>query len=204
MSWDFLASSYDVVADSYDTTFDDELDGKPRDRELLADFAASTGDPIVDVGCGPEHIGRFVREAGRDVFGLDLSSAMARRADGRLDAGLVADMRSLPFATAGLGGIVAFYSVIHLARPELAAQLVEFRRTLRPGVRVLFCAHEGAGVLEVDEFLGRPVPYAATLFGLDELVAATTAAGFQVITAERRAPYADEHPTQRIYIAASA
>jgi SAM-dependent methyltransferase len=149
VTWDFLRSSYDVVADSYDATFDDELAGKPRDRELLLGFAASTQDPIADVGCGPGHIGRSLRDAGRHVIGLDLSSEMTKRAHGRLTVALVADMRSLPIAAAGLGGIVAFYSLIHLPRSDVVPLLREFHRALRPGGRVRFSAHEGEGVLQV-------------------------------------------------------
>lgn len=203
MAWDFLRSSYDTVAASYEATFDDELGGKPRDRELLVAFAAATEDPIVDVGCGPGQIGRYLRGAGRRVIGMDLSAEMAKRAQARLDAALVSDMRSLPFADASLGGIVAFYSVIHLQRAEITPLLRELHRVLRPGGRVLLSAHEGDGVHEVDELLGSAVRFAATLLGLDELVGATTTAGFDVVTAEVRPPYTTEHPTNRIYIAAS-
>ena len=62
-------------------------------------------------------------------------------------------------------------------------------------------AHEGAGELEVDEFLGERVPFAATFFQLDELVATVTAAGFEIVVAERRAPYATESDTFRLYLA---
>jgi SAM-dependent methyltransferase len=202
VTWDFLRSSYDAVADAYAATFDDELDRKPRDRELLLAFAASAADPVVDLGCGPGHIGRFVHDAGRRVVGIDLSAEMAALASERLDGSMVADMRVLPVASVSLGGIVAFYSLIHIPRPELGSLFRELHRVLRPGGRFLFTAHAGDGVLEVDELLGSPVRFAATLFGLDELVEATTAAGFEVTTAERRPPYPDEHPTDRIAIEA--
>src|SRR4029078_8614318 len=113
-----------------------------------------------------------------------------------------ADMRSLPFASARLGGIVAFYSLIHLRRPELRAVLREFHRVVRPGGRVLFSAHEGQGEIEHDEFLDEPVPIVATLFELDELVDATEAAGLTITHAERRTPYASE-ATVRLYVEAT-
>ena len=73
---------------------------------------------------------------------------------------------------------------------------------LRPGGRGLLSAHEGTGVVELDEFLQEPVPFAATLFGLDELVGATHAAGLEVTVAERRQPYATEGKTVRLYVEA--
>jgi SAM-dependent methyltransferase len=202
VAWEQLPSSYDAVAPRYETEFLEELRAKPRDRQLLAAFAEAADDPIVEVGCGPGQIGAFVREQGRRVFGLDLSPEMTRHAIGRLDGALVADMRSLPFASTRLGGLIAFYSLIHVRRPELGRTLQEFRRVLRPGGRLLFSAHEGRGEIEQDRFLDEPVPFVATLFELDELVDATTASGLDVTVAERRSPYASEH-TVRLYIEAT-
>ena len=202
MKWELLRSTYDEVADKYETRFLEELHEKPRDRELLAAFAEAVHDPVVEVGCGPGQIGMFVRKRGRRVFGVDLSPRMAGLANVRLDGALPADMRSLPFAPGRLGGIVAFYSLIHLRRPELCEVLQEFHRVLRPGGRVLFSAHEGRGEIEHDEFLDEPVPIVATLFELDELVDASEAAGLTVTQAERRAPYASE-ATVRLYVEAT-
>jgi len=201
-AWEHLGASYDDVADVYDTRFADELDAKPADRELLERFVASTTGPLVDIGCGPGHIGAFVRARGHRVVGLDLSPAMARRASARLDGAVVGDVRALPFADRSIGGIVAFYSLIHVRRPELVGALGEIRRVLRPGGRTLFSAHEGTGDVVVEEFLGRPSPFAATLFTLDELVAAATGAGLEVTTSERRPPYPEEGRTTRLYVGA--
>lgn len=202
VTWDYLRSTYDAVAAKYEDRFVDELSDKPRDRELLQAFAQSVGDPVAEIGCGPGQVGAFVVNRGRRVIGVDLSPQMTRLASGRLDAALVADMRSLPFATDALGGLLAFYSVIHMRRPSLEPVLREFQRVLRPGGHVLLSAHEGEGVAELDEFLQEPVRFAATLFGLDELVQASRAAGLEVTTAEKRAPYASES-TVRLFIGAT-
>ena len=201
VAWEHVRSSYDAVAGKYETRFLDELRAKPRDRELLERFAAAVNDPVVEIGCGPGQIGAFVGARGRSVFGLDLSTRMAALAHGRLDAALVADMRALPFPAARLGGLVAFYSVIHVRRAELGAVLAEFHRVLRPGGRVLFSAHAGDHEVELDELIGEPVHIGATFFELDELLAATESAGFEVALAERRSPYASE-ATVRVYVEA--
>jgi len=205
VSWDSLRSTYDLVAAEYESRFADELQDKPRDRELLESLAGSVGDPIAEIGCGPGHIGAFVRHAGRRhhrVVGVDLSPAMAVLAMRRLDAALVADMRSLPFAADTFGGLVAFYSLIHLRRAELEPVLRGFTRVLRPGGHVLFSAHEGHDELERDEFLGEQAPVVATLFTLDELAGAGRRAGLEVVLAERRNPYGSEGETVRLYVEA--
>ncbi len=202
MSWDRLGSSYDRVADRYEARFADELEGKAADRHLLETFAAAAGDPVVDVGCGPGQIGAYLRQRGRIVVGVDLSFQMARLAGRRLCAPVVADMRALPF-TGRLGGLVAYYSLIHLRRTDLGGALDEFHRVLRPGGRLLFTVHEGKDEVHVEAFLGEPVPFSATFFELDELVAATLGAGFEITRAERRDPHpSDELRTIRLYVEA--
>ncbi len=200
--WDQLGPSYNQVAARYEGIFRDELAAKPRDRDLLNEFCAAAADPLIDIGCGPGQIGGYARDRGRCVVGVDLSAEMSRRAACHLDAAVVGDMRALSFAERSAGGLLAFYSIIHLRRSELAGVFGEFHRVLRPGGRLLFSAHEGDGEIEQDEFLGEPVPFIATLFRLPELVAATSAAGLEVARTERRAPYRSEHPTVRWYVEA--
>jgi SAM-dependent methyltransferase len=202
VGWDELSHSYDQVAGRYQREFQNELEGKPWDRELLAAFCASVADPVVDVGCGPGQVGAYARNQGRATIGVDLSREMASIAARHLDGAAVADMRALPVADACVGGLLVFYAVIHLRRSELGAALGDFYRVLKPGGRILFSAHEGAGEIALDEFLGLPVPFVATLYGLDELIAASEGAGLEVARAERRAPYPFEHQTVRLYVEA--
>jgi ubiquinone/menaquinone biosynthesis C-methylase UbiE len=203
VGWDEVRSSYDRVAGKYEARFLGELSGKPRDRELLDAFATAVGDPVVEVGCGPGQIGAYVRARRRRVVGADISVAMVTRVRRRLDAAIVANMQSLPLATGAAAGLLAFYSLIHIRRRDVDGVLREFARVLRPGGRVLFSVHEGQGETDVKEFLGEAVGVSVTFFDLDELVAATRAAGFEIVFAERRAPYASESETFRLYIEAT-
>jgi ubiquinone/menaquinone biosynthesis C-methylase UbiE len=200
--WNQLARSYDQVAARYQQEFQGELSAKPWDRDLLNAFCASVTDPVVDVGCGPGQVGVYARDRGRHTIGLDLSREMAHRAAAQLDGATVADMRALPVADASVGGLLAFYALIHVRRSELGATLREFRRVLKPGGRILLSAHQGDGEMASDDFLGAAVPFVATLYELDELIAAADGAGLVVAQAERRAPYPSEHPTVRLYLEA--
>lgn len=190
------------MADRYEERFVDELDGKPKDRELLAAFADASCGPVVDLGCGPGRVGTFVGERGAEVLGLDLSPAMARLAARRLRAVVVADLRSLPFPDASLGGALTFYCLIHLPRTELGRAAAELARTLAPGARLLVVAHQGEGEVASEEFLGRRVPFVATLFRIEELALALGSAGLVVTGAESRPPYGNEAATTRLYLEA--
>src|SRR5207249_1136490 len=121
--------------------------------------------------------GAFLRERGCRVVGVDLSREMASLASGRLDAAIVADMRSLPIASDTAGALVAFYSVIHLPRADLVAAFREFARVLAPGGRVVVSAHEGDGDVTVTEFLDESVELTATFYSLNEITDAASAAG---------------------------
>jgi SAM-dependent methyltransferase len=200
--WERLPSSYDTVASAYEATFLDELDGKPQDRAMLQEFIGATTGPIADLGCGPGQVGHFVRRHGRTVFGVDISTAMARLASRRLDGALVGDLRQLPFVGGSLGGVVAFYSLIHLPREDVDVALAEIHRVLRPGGRLLLSAHEGRGLIEQQEFLGHAVPFVATLFSLDELLEAIRRSGLHLTMSRRRDPLDTEHQTGRLYVAA--
>jgi SAM-dependent methyltransferase len=203
---DELRASYDQVAETYADTFFDELDRKPFDRELLDAYAErNRGQGLVlDVGCGPGHIARYLHERGVDAAGVDLSPEMVEVAqrlnpDIRFDVG---NMTALDVEDGSLAGIIAFYSVIHIPREGAPAVLGEFRRAIRPGGELVLAVHAGTGSVRRDDFLGQPVPFEATFFERDELVSLVDDAGFQLEEALRRAPYDDEAQTQRLYVRA--
>jgi SAM-dependent methyltransferase len=206
MQPDEVRSSYDMVAEAYAQKFFDELSRKPFDRGLLDDFAAAlNARRTLDVGCGPGHVAGYLSERGLDATGVDLSPTMikiARRLNPEIRFEL-ADMRNLPVADGTVGGIAAFYSLIHIPREEVPAVLLEFRRVLIPSGRLLVAVHGGSGTITTQEFMGKQVPFEAILFEKDELVDLITAAGFEVTTATVREPYEFESQTPRLYVAAT-
>ena len=200
-----LAGTYDRVAEPYGEQFFDELARKPFDRELLDRFAArlSGRGLVCDVGCGPGHVGRYLTERGVDVFGLDLSSemvALARRRNPsmRFEQG---DLRALALPNASLAGIVAFYSLIHLERAEIASALTELARVLVPGGLILIAFHGGDGAVHADDWFGRGVSIDATLYRPTEMATAMERAGFDVETIATRVPYDFEYQSTRVYAA---
>lgn len=207
--WPDIAHTYDVAAEHYAATFAAELDGKPFDRDLLDRYAAALAGhgEVWDVGCGAAgHLTRYLADRGVMASGADISPgsvAVARRCQPGL-AFRVADMCDLPAEAASLGGIVAFYSMIHLPRPRLPVALAEFRRVLRPGGGLLAAMHGGAGEIGSGEAFGFPVPVRATLVTLDEITGLAESAGLVIRERHERAPYPGEYPSQRLYLWAEA
>ena len=140
-SCDDTKAAYDSVAALYAELFSDMLDTRPLERALLAAFAelAQDAGPVADVGCGPGHLTAHLHELGLTAFGIDLSPAMialARQAHPhlRFEEG---SMTALDLADGALGGILAFYSVIHLPPAGLPAVFTEFQRVLASGGHLL-------------------------------------------------------------------
>ena len=77
-----LQTSYDRVAEEYVKRIFDELEHKPLDRQLLDRLAERVRGlgPVCDLGCGPGHVARYLRDREVDVFGIDLSPGMVRQA----------------------------------------------------------------------------------------------------------------------------
>src|SRR5689334_18005795 len=79
---DRTRDGYDKVAAQYAQHYISELDHKPLDRQLLDRLTAMTAGKgrVCDLGCGPGHVARYLRDRGADAFGIDLSPAMVEQA----------------------------------------------------------------------------------------------------------------------------
>lgn len=199
------ARSYDTVADEYVRRIAGELEGKPLDRALLDRFAGALRDagPVADVGCGPGHVARDLRERGAEVIGVDLSPAMVRRA-AELNPGIpfrVGDMTALAADDGAFAGVLAFYSLINLPRDEVVVALREFRRVLARDGQLLLAFHVGAETVALDTWWELPVRVDFCFFEVPEMEEYLRRAGFEVLETIVREPYAGvEHPSRRAYV----
>jgi demethylmenaquinone methyltransferase / 2-methoxy-6-polyprenyl-1,4-benzoquinol methylase len=130
---------FDRVAPRYDlanTVFSMGQDRAWRQAAARATRLAA-GEVAADVACGT---GALTRELaalapGATVVGLDFSLEMLRRAGhGRFAAG---DAIQLPLADASVDGVTIAFGLRNL--PEPGQGLLEFRRVLRPGGRLVVC-----------------------------------------------------------------
>ncbi|MFT3860453.1 DUF480 domain-containing protein [Micropruina sp.] len=200
-----VRDAYDAVAESYFEQLGDELVSKPFDVWLLERVTSLAGsNPIVDVGCGPGHLTAFLADAGAQVSGVDLSPAMidvARREFPDLDFSVGSLFTLLrPRTAAGWGGVLAWYSLVHLAASELTPAVAALARTLTPGGVLAVAVHVGAEVRRAAELVGEPVDLDFVLHDQAQLLAAFDAAGLTQLEWYRRGPVAGEAPTERLYV----
>ena len=201
------AAGYDLVAAEYARRIYGELEAKPFDRAFLDGLAnrIPTGE-VLDLGCGPGHVGRYLRERGLPGRGLDISHEMVRLAR-ELNPTVEfqqGDMRELPFPDGFFAGVAAFYSIIHLEPADLEPVFRELRRVLRPGRLLALAFHIGNEVRHVDELWGIKTSLDFVFFEPARVAEALRAAGFEVIESSTRAPYEPpvEAQTHRCYMVA--
>jgi len=204
-----IRESYDSVARTYAAQLASELSGKPLDRHLLNRFAEEVRGRglVADLGCGPGHVARYLHDQGVTMIGIDLSPQMieeARRLNPELEF-KVGDMRKLSLLDASFVGVIAFYSIVHLAPDELPAIMAELRRVLMPGGLILVAFHIGRDVVHVDELFGEPVNLDFRFYVPADVIDALRATGLVVIEQVEREPYPGaEFPSRRCYLLARA
>ena len=176
-------AGYDAIAADYDRTFADELNALPLARAMLAAFAEiarDPGGPVAEVGAGPGRVTARLHDLGVPAFGVDLSPAMVALARAtfpglRFEQGSMTD---LDLADGALGGLVAWYSLIHVPPERHPEVLAEFRRVLAPGGNLLLAFQVGDAPLHFDEAFGHTVDLDFHRLNPDRVTADLTAAGF--------------------------
>lgn len=107
------------------------------DRELIRGWVLACDGQVVDAGCGPGHWTAYLREAGVEASGIDPVREfveLARVAHPGVEYRVGSFDGLAPNA---FDGVLAWYSLIHLAPADLPAALEAIRRSLRPGGSLL-------------------------------------------------------------------
>jgi demethylmenaquinone methyltransferase/2-methoxy-6-polyprenyl-1,4-benzoquinol methylase len=173
---------FDRVAPRYDlanTVLSFGQDRRWRERAATATGLAA-GNVAVDVACGTGGLARELAalEPRATVLGLDFSWEMVRRAEmlrqasqpERRPLGLaVADAMRLPLRDASVDVVTIAFGLRNL--PEPGGGLLEFRRVLRPGGRLVVCEFSRPVVPVLrqayDRYLHRLLPLAARRLSSD-------------------------------------
>ncbi|UAL30410.1 class I SAM-dependent methyltransferase [Nocardioides rotundus] len=150
----------------------------PADQALIEAWGRGVQGQVLDVGCGPGQWASFLHQAGVEVTGIDpvpefIEDARARFPDVAFQAGWA---EALDVADASVGGILAWYSLIHIDPARIGAAFGEFARALRPGGTLLVGFFAGEDLIEFDHAVT-----AAQFWPPDLLGAVMEGAGFRVI-----------------------
>jgi len=200
-----IQRNYDQIAAEYARHIFDELRHKPLDRELLDRFAAEIRGrgEMCDMGCGPGHVARYLRDAGLSVFGLDLSPGMLEQAR-KLNPDIPfrqGNMLCLDIPDGSLAGIAAFYATVNLPTESLPLAFRELARVLRPGGLLLLAFHAGDEIVHVDELWDQQVSMDFLFLQPPKIKLCLEAEGFVVEEIIEREPCPEvEYQSRRAYI----
>jgi SAM-dependent methyltransferase len=194
--------SYDTIADDYAGWARGELAVKPLDRAMLAAFAELVRDsgPVADIGCGTGRVTAHLAGLGVRASGIDLSPGMVAAArrdhpDLRFTEG---SMLALDLADGTLGGVLAWYSTIHVPPERLPDAVAEFHRVLAPGGHLLLAFQTGDDVLRLTDAGGHEVDLDFHRWQPDRVAGLLERAGLAVVARLVREPDAAGHFPERV------
>ena len=181
----------------------------PIDLAVLRTFAHEVATeavgPVLDAGCGPGRVTRFLADAGLDICGVDFSSRMvaaARSAHPHLqfDVGSLTHLQS---PDRSLGGVVYWYSIIATPPAGLLPVWQESDRVLNGRGRILVAFQAGENdVVERPNAYGSPWTLTLYRHRVDEVIGSLDRAGFEVVVdVRRKAAFPHETTPQAILVA---
>lgn len=153
------------------------------DHRLLDLLLPLVDGVVCDLGCGPGHNTRYIKDQGLQVVGVDVSPGMidqarARNQDIEFSVG---DMHRLDVPDGAWGAIAALYSIIHIPRGEVVQVLRELARALSPGGLLLLSFYIGQVTCHSKQWRQLPVSMTYTHFQSIDMQALLTKAGFEVV-----------------------
>jgi SAM-dependent methyltransferase len=199
--------AYNTVPADYADLLRNELAAKPFDRAMLGTFAelvgSAGGRTVADIGCGPGRITAYLHSLGLEAFGIDLSPEMVAAAR-RDHPGLQfkeGSMEALDLPDGMLGGIVAWYSIIHTPPARLPLVFAEFHRTLRDGGLLLLAFQSGDGPRHLSSAYGHEIDLDAYLLPPERITELLRPAGLVVEAQLLREPERYEKTPQAFLLA---
>lgn len=129
-----IRRAYGVQAERYIELFGATAQVHTDDLALIARHLSIQPGVVLDVGCGPGHLTEHLCSLGVDATGIDLVPEFIEHARiahplGRYEVG---SMDHLEIPDHSVSGMLAWYSLIHLAPDDLDGALTEFRRAMAP------------------------------------------------------------------------
>jgi 2-polyprenyl-3-methyl-5-hydroxy-6-metoxy-1,4-benzoquinol methylase len=184
-----VGDAYTKVADLYIELFGDTERVHADDLAFLGRHLGSVKGPMLDAGCGPGHLTAYLHSLGRDVTGVDLSTAFIDHAS---KAHPQCRFRQESYAAGAedtYQGILTWYSLIHTPPDRVDATLAQLGGRLETGGMLVLGVVEGPDLEPFDHKVTT-----AYFWSPDGAEQRLERAGFEIVEIERRPAYDQVRP----------
>lgn len=177
--------AYSKRASEYLAVLGSVRDMDPLDIACITSWGTDIVGPILDAGSGPGHWTELLRSNGCEVSGIDMVPELVDSARERfpLSSFTVGDLLALPFENAHFGGVLAWYSLIHMQPDMCAHAFDEIARILRPDGTLLVGVILGPQGVSFDHAIAE-----AFYWSEQGLVDQLESSGYQVLSTGTRFP----------------
>ena len=162
------------------------------------------GERVVDLGCGTgRHATRHLADR-YQVVGVDISPVSTSLAQKTIPAArfVVGDMTDVSFRQGVLGGVTAFFSLIHVPRNEQADVLRATRSWLKPGGILVVTMGVRASENDTGSFLGTPMYWSS--WSRADNVRLVEEAGYRLRSATDETELENGTPVTHLWVIAQA
>lgn len=173
--------TYNHIASQYADKYFNDTEEVPFIDEFLGRLPP--GGILLDAGCGAGQFTRYMQAKGFRVVSIDASEQMLAIARERVPSGTFEkmDMRHMAVKDGSLDGILAAFSLIHIAESEIHDTLAGFHKVLKPGGLVFAITQRGIHDQWVEEPLAPGMKVFFNFFTPEGIAEDLTGAGFTVV-----------------------
>ncbi len=178
---------YNKIATQYANLFDNDLSDNPYMDKFLSKI--TTGNKILDLGCGTGRVTSYYFDKGFDVTGVDLSPKMleiAKNKYPKIDFRL-GDIRKINFNDT-FDGISLAYSLFHLEKKDVSKIIEKITSLLKTSGIIFLILQEGEGEVFVDEPL---LPGEKLFLNLytEEQAKQILSSDFEILSVDKKTPH---------------
>jgi ubiquinone/menaquinone biosynthesis C-methylase UbiE len=179
-----VRDAYGARAAEYISLFGSINAAAEQDREYVLAWAQTVDGRVIDIGCGPGQWTDYLHQRGVDIEGVDPVPEFIDEARQRYPGVdyRIGHAEQLGVDDASLGGVLAWYSLIHTDPDQMGEPLTEFARCVRPGGTLVIGFCEGAELAAFDNAVTT-----AYFWPVDLLSSRLEEAGFAVADVRTRA-----------------
>lgn len=172
-------NTYNKIALKYDKEYGNDLSDTPYIDMFLKNV---NGKNILDIGCGPGTLSKYVADKGYNVDAIDFSEEMLKIAKERIDNVNFEkmDMRNIQ-TNKKYNGIMLAYSLFHISKKEVKEVIPKYYNLLEDDGIMLIILQEGQGEMYVEEKLEKGLKKFINYYTFEEIENVLNNSGFVIL-----------------------